>query len=74
MFDGFIFNYLTGRKQQIRLDDYLSGTIHCYSGSGVPKGSHLEPLFFIADINKILGIFEQTNIFGYADDLKLMYT
>jgi hypothetical protein len=53
--DGFLF------------DDYLSETIYCHSG--VPQGSHLCPLFFIADINDMLDIFE--NVLGNADELKL---
>jgi hypothetical protein len=28
-------------------------------------------LFFIADINEVLGIFEHASVLGYADDLKL---
>jgi hypothetical protein len=59
----------TGRTQQVGLDDYLSGTIHCHYG--VSQGSHLDPFFFIADINKVLGIFEHPNVLGFADDLKL---
>jgi hypothetical protein len=39
-------SYLTGRKQQIGLEDYLSGTIQCYSG-GVPNGSHLNVQMFL---------------------------
>jgi hypothetical protein len=34
----------------------------------VPQGSHLVPLFFIADINNVL---ENVWILAYADDLKL---
>jgi hypothetical protein len=39
-----------------------------------PQGSHLRPLFFIADINKVHGIFEHASVLGYADDLKLYMT
>jgi hypothetical protein len=35
------------------------------------QGSHLGPLFFIADINNVLGIFENVRVLAYADDLKL---
>jgi hypothetical protein len=33
----------------------------------VPQG----PLFFIADINDVLGIFKNVGVLAYADDLKL---
>jgi hypothetical protein len=49
--------------------DYLSKTVNCHSG--VPQGSHLGPLFFIADINDMLDIFENVKVLAYADDLKL---
>jgi hypothetical protein len=63
-------SYLTGRTQRVRVGDYLSETIYCHSG--VPQGSHLGPLFFIADINDILGIIENIIIaIAYADELKL---
>jgi hypothetical protein len=39
--------------------------------SGVPQSSHLRPLFFIADINDKLDIFENIRALAYADDLKL---
>jgi hypothetical protein len=34
-------------------------------------GSHLGSLFFIADINDVLDIFENVGALAYADDLKL---
>jgi hypothetical protein len=61
-------SYLTGRIQCIRVGDYLSETIFCHSG--VPQGSHLDPLLFIFDINDVLDIFENVRVLAYADDLK----
>jgi hypothetical protein len=60
---------LTGRTQCVWVGDFFSETIYCHSG--VPQGSHLGPLFFIADINDVLGIFENVRVLAYADDLKL---
>jgi hypothetical protein len=52
--------YLTGRTQRVRVGDYLSETIYCRSG--VPQGSHHGPLFFIAEINDALDIFEKVRV------------
>jgi hypothetical protein len=62
-------SYLTGRTQRVRVGHYLFETIYCQSG--VAQGSHLGPLFFIADINDVLVIFEIVGVLAYADDLKL---
>jgi hypothetical protein len=64
---------LTGLTQRVQVGDYLSETIHCSvtCHCGVPQGSHLGPLFFIADINDELDIFENDRVLAYADDLKL---
>jgi hypothetical protein len=62
-------SYLTSRTQRVRIGDCLSETIYCHSG--VPQGSHLGPLFFIADINVELDLFENVKVLAYADDLKL---
>jgi hypothetical protein len=43
--------------------------IYCHSG--VPPGSHLGPLFFIADINDMLDISENVRVLAYANDLDL---
>jgi hypothetical protein len=61
--------YLTGRKQRVRVGDYLSKRI--YLNSSVPQGSHLGLLFFIADNNDLLDIFENVGVLAYADDQKL---
>jgi hypothetical protein len=53
-------SYLTGRTQRVRVGDYLSETIYCHFG--VPRSSHLGPLFSIADINDVLGIFENVRV------------
>jgi hypothetical protein len=62
-------SYLTGHTQRVWVGDYLYETIYCHFG--VPHGSHLGPLFFIADIDDVLDIFENVRILVYADDLKL---
>jgi hypothetical protein len=62
-------SYLTSRTQRVRVGDHLSETIYYYFG--VPQGSHLCPLFFIADINDVLDIFEKVRVLAYAVDLIL---
>jgi hypothetical protein len=62
-------SYLTGRTQRVRVGDYLSEAIYCHSD--VTQGKHLGLLFFIADINDVLDIFENVRVLTYADDLKL---
>jgi hypothetical protein len=39
-----------------QIDDYLSESIQCYSG--VPQRSHLEPIFFILEINGALDLWK----------------
>jgi hypothetical protein len=52
-------SYLTGRTQRVRVGEYLSEKIYCHSG--VPQGSRLGPLFFIANITDVLDIFENVS-------------
>jgi hypothetical protein len=61
--------YLTSRTQRVRVGDYLSETNYCHTG--VPLGSHLGPLFCIADIHEVIDIFENVRVLTYADKLKL---
>jgi hypothetical protein len=65
-------SYLTGRTQLVKLEDYWSESIQCHSG--ISRGSHLGPIFFILDINAAFDIFENVSVLGYADDLKLFMT
>jgi Reverse transcriptase (RNA-dependent DNA polymerase) len=62
-------SYLTGRTQRVKLEDFLSDEIQCFSS--VPQGSHLGPMFFIVDIDDVFNHFEHVRALGYADDLKL---
>jgi hypothetical protein len=50
----WMVSYLTGRTQHVRVCENLSEMIYCHSG--VPQGTHLGPLFFIADINDVMVI------------------
>jgi hypothetical protein len=67
-------SYLTGwtQRQRVKFEDFLSESIQCHSG--VPQGSHVEPIFFILDINGALVTFKNVSVLGYADDLKLFMT
>jgi hypothetical protein len=47
------------------MKDFLSE--HVYWQSGVTKGSHLGPLFFIDDVDEALQIFEHISFLGYDD-------
>jgi hypothetical protein len=69
-----LYLLMTGQTQstcQIG-EDYLYESIQCHSG--VSQGGHLGPIFLILDINGALDIFENMNVLGYADNLKLFMT
>jgi hypothetical protein len=60
--DGFLFD--RSYTPLFRVGEYLSETIYCHSA--VPQGSHLGHLFFIADINDMLGNLENVGVLAYA--------
>jgi hypothetical protein len=64
-------NYLTGRKQQIKLQGDLSSWADIQKG--VPQGSILGPLLFKFFINDIFYFIEYGTLYNYADDNTLSY-
>jgi retron-type reverse transcriptase len=64
-------NYLTGRKQQIKLQGVISGWQILQKG--VPQGSIMGPLLFNIFINDIFYFIEHGTLYNYADDNTLSY-
>jgi hypothetical protein len=67
-------NYLTGRKQQIKLQGVVSGWQILQKG--VPKGSIMGPLLFNIFINDIFYFihYQHGTLYNYTDDNTLSYT
>ena len=65
----WIASYLSHRCQAMRVSNWVSDS-QCVP-SGVPQGSHLGPLLFIAFINDLPGIIQNSQVLLYADDVKL---
>ena len=61
----FIYNYLTSRRQIIKISDTYNSWQEILSG--VPQGSILGPLLFNIDIDNLFFIIEDCDIADYAD-------
>ncbi|MEM7557303.1 MAG: reverse transcriptase family protein, partial [Cyanobacteria bacterium P01_A01_bin.84] len=65
----WIENFLTGRKQIVRVSNTLSNEAEVRSG--VPQGIVLGPVLFIVYINDLVSMVKNSSLKIYADDVKL---
>ena len=63
---NLIFDYLTGRKQRVKINSSFSSYLDIFQG--VPQGSILGPLLFNLFLCDLFLFVEEADIMSYADD------
>ena len=63
---NLIFDYLTGRKQRLKINSSFSSYLETFQG--VPQGSTLGPLLFNPFLCDLFLFVEEADIMSYADD------
>ena len=69
---SLISNYLSNRKQRVKLGNGYSGWLP--TTSGVPQGSLLGPLLFLVYVNEISRNIINSKVISYADDTALYFS
>ncbi len=69
---SLISNYISNRKQRVRLSGGYSDWLPL--SSGVPQGSLLGPLLFLVYVNDIAKSIDKSKVISYADDTALYFS